>query len=601
MTSPKVTIREQDLSTRVPGFQGVYAGIVIPAPKGTTSEPVFITSDVDLLKYFTPNERVEVGYNMAFYSALAYLTKGNRLWVCRADNNSKFGGVIVRKSTSTNIKLTDVEIGGISAVNQVDKEFTLSGDVVNFFRAGDIIRVDNSTGNDGLYTVVSSTLAGTDTAVEVSEAIPSATADGDIFRQTIKNPETIEFQDDDLFLVTGANEGSWANDISIRIFTYANSPDIVKEPDAFLLEVFKQSTGEFLESFVCSRNPNAKDGYGKNIYVEDVIKASNYIRIIDNITELSTVAIKEQTTTIQLDGASDGIAVTDTQMINALNKLANKNEIPLTLVMDGGWTTVAYQQAIDSLCNLRKDCVGILSTPYSTEDSANYITDIVDYRKNDLNLNSSYSALFTPHLKIRDRFNDRDIFVSPDGYAAGAISETSANYEIWYAPAGYRRGIINVMDTKRRFTEGELDLLYDSGINPVKFSAGRGIAIFGQKTLSSRPSALDRLNVRLMLVVIEPAIATFLEDFLFEFNDELTRILVKSGIDSYMEGIRSRKGVYDFLTVCDESNNTPDDIDNNRLNVHLFVQPTKVAEFIQATIVITRTGFDFNLAQGLLI
>jgi len=149
----------------------------------------------------------------------------------------------------------------------------------------------------------------------------------------------------------------------------------------------------------------------------------------------------------------------------------------------------------------------------------------------------------------------------------------------------------------RRFTKGEMDYLYDNGINPIRFYPGKGIVIWGQKTLSARPSALDRMNVRLMLIVIEPAIEAALEDFLFELNDEATRGLVKTMIDNYMEGIKGRRGVYDYYTVCDDSNNSADDIDNYRMNVWLFVKPTKAVEYIPFSVVITSTGMDFSLAQ----
>jgi hypothetical protein len=684
MGAPRVRIQEQDISTRVPGFPGVYGGIVIPAPKGKIGEPVFITSDTDLLRYFTPNEKVEVGHNMAFYSALAFLAKSNTLWVVRADNNSKFGGVVIKNDlATTNLKLNQVPIGDIDVVDQTGKKFTIDGDMSEHAKAGDLIKVidstgnngiytvvstnvndipvhtdvligaitavnqgtktftisgnhvsllpdgatftvDNSTGNDGSYTIVSATLNGTDTDIVVVEVIPDATVDGDIYRNlitsynhttdivvsetipsstadgsinknTVVNPEVYEFASDDVLLITGANAGAWANDISIELYTYADSPDVVKEPDAFLIQVYRQSTGELLETHLCSRDVNAKDGYGRNIYVEDIVKSSNYINIVDNTIVPSTTALKEQTTKLQLAGATDSSAITDSNMVSALNSLANKNEVLLTVVMDGGWTTPAYQIAIDSLCQGRQDCVACLSTPYSSEDSNTFITDIIDYRKTTLNLNSSYSSLCTPHVKISDRFNDRQIYIAPDGHYAGAISETSNNYEIWYAPAGFRRGVLNVLDVKRRFTEGQLDLLYDNGINPIKFVPGKGIAIWGQKTLSSRPSALDRLNVRLLLIVIEPAIAEFLQDFLFEFNDEFTRLLIKSGIESYMDNIKARRGVYSYEIVCDETNNTPQVIDENKLNVDLYVQPTKVAEFITLKVVITRTGFTVSV------
>lgn len=232
------------------------------------------------------------------------------------------------------------------------------------FYVGDKIRVSGSTDNDGVYTVFAKQLVSGDTVVTVVETPVSNTIGGNIFRNSIVNPETYEFEEDDLFIITGANQGAWANDIGVKMYTYELSPDKVEEPNAFLIEVYKQSTGVLLESFVCSRDVNAKDGYGKNIYLEDCLLGSSYIRAIDNTARPSTDTFTQQTVLLGLAGALDGSAITDTNMINALATLQNKAEIPLTVVMDGGWATVAYQQAIDTLCQNRKDCVGILSTPF---------------------------------------------------------------------------------------------------------------------------------------------------------------------------------------------------------------------------------------------
>ena len=599
MTAPKIFVQESDISTRVPSPQGVYGGIVIPAPKGPVNTATLVTTDTDLLNFFTPNKTVGVGFNMAFYSALAFLTQSNKLYVVRADNGSTYGGVVIKKSGSTqsNAAITSISLGHIVALDVATSTFSVAGDVTDMVKSPDIIQVASSTGNNGIYQVVNAEFDSTNTNIVVAQTIPNATADGSISIHSLGNPDVFGFGSDDVMLITGSNQGQWANDIDIQLYTYEQSPEVVKEPGAFLIYVFKHSTGALLETFTCSRNVNAKDGYGNNIYVEDVLQGSNYIKVIDNTAVDASQLIQQQITNLQLAGATDGDAITDSNMIEALTSLSNKNDIPMTVLMDGGWTTPAYQKALDALCQSRQDCVACLSTPYSAENSNTYISAITTYRKTTLNLNSSYSALYTPHVQIQDRFNDRTVYVSPDGYAAAAVSQSATNYEIWFAPAGYRRGVLDVLDVRRRFSDGELDALYDVGVNPIKFSNGKGIAIFGQKTLSSRPSALDRLNVRLLLVTVEPAISDFLDDFLFEFNDEYTRKLVKTGIDTYMDNIKSRKGVYNYTTICDDSNNTAQDIDNNKLNAYLYVQPTKVAEFITLNVVLTRTGFTLNVAS----
>jgi phage tail sheath protein FI len=170
------------------------------------------------------------------------------------------------------------------------------------------------------------------------------------------------------------------------------------------------------------------------------------------------------------------------------------------------------------------------------------------------------------------------------------------NYEMWFPPAGFRRGLINVLDVRRRFSQGEMDYLYDNGINPVRFYPGRGIVIWGQKTLLARPSHLDRLNVRLLLIVIEPAIRMALEDFIMEINDDPARAIVRALLVSNMDDIKARRGVYDYMVKCDDENNTPEEIDNHILNVWLFVKPTMSIEYIPFKVVITRTGMDFSIA-----
>jgi len=599
MTAPKVNIKEQDISTVVPSSQGVYGGIVIPAPKGEVGVPRLITSDKELLKFFTPDETIKVGYNMAFYSALTFLGSSSTLHVVRADNGSQYGGVILSTSVGTNNKLTAESLGTIALVDKTNSIVSITGDISERVAVGDYITISGSTGNDGKYMVSAKAFDDTNTNLTLSGSLASTVADGAVHLSSLATPENYSFNATEALLITGANQGTWANDIAIKLYTYASSPLVVKESEnnAFMIQVYKYSTNALLETFICSRDTNAKDGYGNNIYVEDVINGvSNYIKVVDNTALASSTLLKEQTSLLQLDGAIDGASVTDSTMISALQALANKNDVRLKVLMDGGWATSAYHLALDTLCKNRQDCVACLSTPYASEIASDYITAISTYRNTTLNLNSSYSALYTPHVLIADRFNDRNIYVSPDGYAASAIASTASNFEIWFAPAGYRRGTISVSDVRVRFTDGELDSLYDIGVNPIKFKKGKGIAIFGQKTLSSRPSATDRLNVRLLLTTIEPDVAEFLEDFLFEFNDEFTRRLVKSGIDDYMDGIKSRRGVYDYATVCDSTNNSDADIDNNIMNVDLYVQPTRTAEFINLTAVITRTGYTLTVA-----
>jgi hypothetical protein len=720
MAAPGVINKLLDLSTRVPSFPGVRGAIVIDAKKGPVNTPMFMTNETQFLDYFTPQGKVEIGYSLGYFSALAFLQKASGCWVVRAASDPLYAGATVNQygSTTKNKTLTD----GLVKPTSFELETNNGRQIVDPTNAIVVVsenpyfaKVDptfyelTETGDKCKFTVnapkplVVSTvyfLIKSNTFGQVAFATTKALAnegvavtleeDFDVPTAFLENTETVALpsSEQNSLLIYSANEGAWGDDVYIEIHPYRASapvtfmngsitvnqnweigeavrfsttgklPDGVpqnatyyiaqgidstqraiadsyqnafsgeiisyvdgtdygshtilpaieytKESDSFAILVFRSDNlSNPIETHICSRNQDKMDGYNQNMYVVNVLESSMYIRAIDNLTLDSSIVPKAQLTLIALGGGTDGDPVTDGAMLQAADTLRNPDEIPMTVFMDGGWATPAYQkQGIISVCEERQDCEGILSVPYSAESSANYVNEIIDYRKLVLNANTWNAALYAPHVKIYDKFNDRSIYVSPDGYAAAQISETAANYEMWYPVGGFRRGMLNVLDLRRRFTAnraggGEIGLLYDSGINPLRFYPGKGILIWGQKTLSSRPSALDRLNVALLLIVIRPAIAEALEDYLFSLNDPGERRLIKSMIESYMDGIQARRGVYAYMVVCDDTNNTPEDIDNYRLNVDVFLKPTKAIEFIHFTTVIARTGDSFEALTNL--
>lgn len=414
-------------------------------------------------------------------------------------------------------------------------------------------------------------------------------------------------------LITGRNEGEWNNDIYIETLHYPyeqeanwteadrDAANAVQVPGCFLIYVYQKEeddTYTLLEEYLVSRDNSIRVD-GVTVYINTVLDQSNYILGFNNEEVDSSVQPVNQTTKLQLENGDDGFAVTDADMLYQMapgtSPFDSRRDILVTLLMDGGYAVPSYQkQGIIALCEKRKDCFGILSCPLSYELSNDALSSVSDYRSLELNANTSYAALYSSHLLIQDKYNDRKIYVSPDGYVGAIISFTAANQEIWYAPAGPRRGVLQVLDVAQRWNEGQQDHLTNLGVNPIDFYPARGIRVWGNRTLLSRPSSLRNVNVRLMLIVIEPAIAEFLEDFLFEFNDPITRILVTSGINSYMADIQARRGVYEFKVVCSEENNKPENIDRNELIVWLYVKPMLAIEYIRFKTIITRTGSTFS-------
>jgi len=245
----------------------------------------------------------------------------------------------------------------------------------------------------------------------------------------------------------------------------------------------------------------------------------------------------------------------------------------------------------------RRDCVVVASPERSdvvNSSSSSVKTDnIIGFFRT---LPSSSYAMFDSGYKyIYDKYNDVYRYVPCAADVAGLCVSTSNNSETWFSPAGYNRGQVRNA-TKLAYSpkQAERDRLYTDRINPIVAFPGQGIVLFGDKTALASPSAFDRINVRRLFVELEKNIANFSKYQLFEINDELTRSGFRSAIEPYLRGVQGRRGIYDFLVVCDTTNNTPDVIDRNELVAEIFIKPARTINYITITFVATRTGVSFN-------
>lgn len=208
--------------------------------------------------------------------------------------------------------------------------------------------------------------------------------------------------------------------------------------------------------------------------------------------------------------------------------------------------------------------------------------------------NTSYAAVYCNWARVFDASAGKQVWVPFSGFAAAVYANTDQQFEPWYAPAGLTRGRVSgVNDLAVSPREAHRNQLYRISINPVIDSPGEGMLIYGQKTMFKKPSAFDRINVRRLLLNLEKATRQTLKPFLFEPNTILTRTQVVNVLTPIFENAKNTQGLYDYLIICDESNNTPDRIDNNELIVDIYVKPVRAAEFILANFYVTRTGVSF--------
>lgn len=379
---------------------------------------------------------------------------------------------------------------------------------------------------------------------------------------------------------TAASPGAWGNSISIEFA----GVDGVRE-DVFVVIVY--DSGEEVERWEVSRDPDAKNGFGNNIYIEEVInKRSAYIRVNDDPSVEGSV---DYITTVSLEGGSDDtLAPTSGQIIQAWEEFKNTDLVPAQILINSGWATAAIQQKMLEVAETRKDAVAILDVP---QDTATDVAAMIEYRKTELGANTYFGGIYGGWLRVYDEYNDREVTIPPSGDVAAVFVHTVEVAERWDAPAGLQRGIIpNALGVSKVLTEGERDMLYVAGINPVTTLSGASAVVWGQKTLQVAASALDRFGVVNSVLWINQRVVESLQPYVFQPNTPFTRDSVNTLISSFLESIQMRGGLYAFSVDTSERINTPQAIDNNEMYVELYIQPVKHAEFIRVSTIITRTG-----------
>ena len=337
-------------------------------------------------------------------------------------------------------------------------------------------------------------------------------------------------------------------------------------------------------------------------YVETFIAlVSDWIRVTDN-TANSAPPLDG---TYNLTGGSDGIP-SDPDLQDALiigSKLAftgmyalsEPEQIDLDLIATPGHSATSVVTELLDLCqNTRQDCLAIIDPPFGL-----VVQEIVDWQNGSHPLNTTrfdndFGALYWPWVKLRDNFNRVDIWAPPSGSVMATIARSDQLSAPWFAPAGVTRGVVpSITDVFSRPTLEERDLMYGyrNAINPiVQFVDFEGFVIWGQKTLQRRPTALDRVNVRRLMFVIEKRIRAASRQLLFDPHDDILRQKFVRIATAILQEIQVGRGVNDFRVKCDEELNPPDVIDRNEMRARVGVQPIRAAEFIFIEFSIHRTG-----------
>lgn len=389
--------------------------------------------------------------------------------------------------------------------------------------------------------------------------------------------------------------------------------------------MFSGTPGAILETYTnVSRATDAKTVGGQTNYFRNVINQnSNYIWDINDRTgavSANAALIASSTNgsalTLALNYGSDGMTEANTSALqvlaNGYNLFASPEDVDISLVLQGkplGGTTASgsftvnnFQLAnyiIDNICGNRLDCVAFITPDDAviTGNAGNEAFAITAWRN--VIHDSSYVVMDSGYKYMYDRYNDIYRYVPTNGDIAGLCARTDAQRDPWWSPAGLNRGQIkNVVKMRYNPRKASRDQLYKNGINPVVSFPGQGTVLYGDKTLQSKPSAFDHINVRRLFIVLEKAISAASKYTLFEFNDEFTRAQFKNLITPYLRDVQGRRGITDFLVVCDNTNNTPQVIDSNQFVGDIYIKPARSINYIQLNFVAVATGVQFSEVIG---
>lgn len=553
--SPGVNVSEVDLTTVVPSIfttAGAFAGSFTWGPVNKIS---LVDSEITLKKLFgKPNESTAT----SFFTAANFLSYGNNLSVVR--------------SVGALSKNADEAGGGVLIENP------------DIF---DISYLHSNNNND--YGAFIARFAG-----------------------ELGNSITVEVCD---------NEVDFATWDYKSLFTSApgtsNACDLAGGANDEMHIVIRDSGAKFsgvkdsvLETFAfLSKASNATENGNSNYYKQVLFNQSKYIYSADPVDygntndtwghDLSTeFATLGSIAVISLSGGVDDAPIAS-DLSASYQLFNNKETVDISLILSGA-APVSVQQTIIDLAESRADCVAFVSPRYvdvvnqaGTESTniSNWLTSLARA--------STYAVADSGWKYQFDVYNNTYRWVPLNGDVAGLCVHTDAVRDPWYSPAGFNRGAIkNCIKLAWNPSKTYRDALYASGVNPVVSFPGQGTVLFGDKTLSSKPSAFDRINVRRLFIILEKTIARAASASLFEQNDDFTRSQFVSTVTPFLRDIQGRRGITDFRVVCDTTNNGPSVIDSNQFVGDIYIKPTRSINYIQLNFIAVATGVQFTTIAG---
>ena len=629
--SPGVLVQEKDLTNVIPAVATSIGAIAGDFTKGPTDEIVSISSEKDLVETFGKPTATNFEH---FFSASSFLQYGNSLRVVRTSgtgllNATESGsGLLINNTThyqdnyadgsasnglwgartagswGNNLKISSCPSATVyeetakTAINQADcavGDTTVTIDSASGLSVGDIVNFAESGGYEYRITAINSLVLTIVRHPSGVGGLHTAVADNAAVRRRWQYYDLVSAAPGTSPYTT---DRGGSND-EIHVVVVDETGDITGKAGD-VLEVY-----DSVSKASDAKTPQGDDNYYPNV----IFNKSKYVYWLDHNSGGTNWGVGGTGTTftavtavsnVSLASGNNGTAGTTAQLKTAYEKYTDAETVDVNLII-AGKGDAAHIDNLVTIAESRKDCVVFASPERSdvvnvsnSETQTNNVKGFFDAITS-----SSYLVFDSGYKYTYDKYNDVFRFVPLNGDIAGLAARTDLIADSWFSPAGFSRGVIRgAVKLAYNPTKTQRDTLYRARVNPVTTFPGQGTVLFGDKTALSKPSAFDRINVRRLFIILEKAISTASKFQLFEFNDEFTRAQFRNMVEPFLRDVQGRRGITDFLVVCDETNNTGDVIDRNEFRADIFVKPTRSINFITLQFIATRTGVAFEEVIG---
>ena len=622
--SPGVLVVEKDLTNVVPAVATSIGGFVGDFQWGPVLEPTTISSEIELVKTFgKPNDTTFA----SFFSAANFLSYSNNLKVVRAVgstavNSGVSAGALIKNEEhwEATHSATSATTGAFAAKypgtlgNSLKVSMADSASYANWTAAYKN-EFDAAPGTSTFCTNIGATLANDELHIIVIDEDGAITGTAGTILEKFANvskaanAKTTEgatnyYKE----VLIGSKYIWWMTDTTIGNLTgtitcTTASTTVTGVGTSFSAQL---KVGSVIVN-----------GAGTNIGTVSAIASNTSLTLTANAAVAVTAGAFKSDDTAWSSNAVNGTifkmlpsavsssltgglnaSPSDANVITGYDEFANAELIDVNLLINGPHNATVATSVI-TLAEDRKDCMVFISPELADvyNNAGSEATDVVAFR--DTLTSTSYAVLDSGWKYQYDKYNDKYRWVPLNADVAGLCARTDTIADPWFSPGGLNRGQIkNVVKLAYSPDKADRDTLYKKGVNPVVSFPGEGTVLFGDKTLLSKPSAFDRINVRRLFIVLEKAIATAAKYQLFEFNDAFTRAQFRNLVEPFLRDIKGRRGVYDFRVICDETNNTGDVIDANQFVADIFIKPARSINFITLNFVATRTGVAFEEVAG---